>query len=52
MKKITALLILSLLIVLPLLIADVVACAESYEGDAAAILSEFLDGFHYNAALQ
>ena len=27
-------------------------CAEGYDGDAAAILSEFLDGFHYNAALQ
>ena len=31
MKKIFALLILSLLIVLPLLIADMAACAESYE---------------------
>lgn len=31
MKKIIALLILSLLIVLPLLIADMAACAESYE---------------------
>lgn len=27
-------------------------CAEGYGGDAAAILGEFLDGFHYNAALQ